>query len=150
MRKPSFNVLEPSEKDKALYEHYKKSGFFKKTDIILLSVVAAIVIILCVFCFTGGNGNYAEVYFNGSLLATYQLNTDTVDTIKIDDTEIEITVKDGKIAVTKNDCHNQSCVKTGFIGKVGERIVCAPHKLTIVVRGDSKDGYDAVTGGGGA
>ena len=48
-----------------------------------------------------------------------------------------VTVKDGKIAVTEADCPDQYCVQRGFCAG-GTPIVCLPHNLVIEFLGDQE------------
>ena len=50
-----------------------------------------------------------------------------------------IEIKDGYIYIKEANCSNQVCVNTGKISKVNEMIVCIPHKLTIEIKGSSKE-----------
>ncbi|EUJ33912.1 hypothetical protein MFLO_01790 [Listeria floridensis FSL S10-1187] len=45
-----------------------------------------------------------------------------------------IEIKDEKIRISKANCGDQVCVRTGAIGKRGETIVCLPHKVVIEVK----------------
>lgn len=44
-----------------------------------------------------------------------------------------IEVRDGKIRIKAANCTDQVCVRTGFIQKQGETIVCLPHKVIIEI-----------------
>jgi hypothetical protein len=39
-----------------------------------------------------------------------------------------ITVRDGKIAITESDCHNQICVNMGFVSGIIP-IICVPNPI---------------------
>ncbi len=45
----------------------------------------------------------------------------------------EIEISGGKVRVVNADCKGQDCVNKGEISRVGEAIVCLPHKLTITI-----------------
>lgn len=45
-----------------------------------------------------------------------------------------IEVRDGKIRIKAANCNDQVCVRTGYIQKPGETIVCLPHKLIIEIQ----------------
>lgn len=47
-----------------------------------------------------------------------------------------VTIKDGSVQITEADCSDDLCIKQGKISKVGESIVCLPHKLIIEIKGD--------------
>ena len=46
-----------------------------------------------------------------------------------------LVIKDGKAYVTESSCKDHICEDTGKISKVGETIICLPHKLVIEVKG---------------
>lgn len=85
----------------------------------------------------------ALINVNGETLYRIDLNKD--DTFSLD-TEFGynmVTVKDGKIMVSKADCPDQICVNHAPISKKGEVIICLPHKLEITII-ESEESIDAV------
>ena len=48
-------------------------------------------------------------------------------------------IKMGKVRVIKSTCQNKICIKTGWISKVGESIVCVPNKIIIKIIGNKKN-----------
>ncbi|AQY52418.1 hypothetical protein UE46_01690 [Listeria weihenstephanensis] len=55
--------------------------------------------------------------------------------IKADDGDYnDIEVKDEKIRISAANCNDQVCVRVGSISKLGETIVCLPHKVVIEVQ----------------
>jgi Protein of unknown function (DUF1312). len=54
-----------------------------------------------------------------------------------------IEVSTGRIRVKDADCPDKICVRTGWIDKPGEVIVCLPHKLVIQIIGQPA-GVDSV------
>lgn len=46
---------------------------------------------------------------------------------------VEVTIKEGEIAITHNDCPQQICMKMGPISKPGQTIVCVPKKILIYI-----------------
>ena len=40
------------------------------------------------------------------------------------------------------NCNDALCVKQGNISKVGQTIICLPHKLIIEIKGDELDSKD--------
>ena len=53
-------------------------------------------------------------------------------------------VSNGKVSVKKTLCRHKICKLRGEIGSKGEKIVCAPQKVVIKVKGESI--IDAITG----
>lgn len=126
----------------SLFEHFRASKMFGKADIIFAAVLLAAAVVAMVFAFGAKPpGNIAEVYIEGKLAAAYSL--DQQKTVSFD-VGIELHIDNGKAAVTKSDCPDHLCEYFGYISKAGERIVCAPNKFVVVIKGDPE--YDAVTG----
>ena len=44
-----------------------------------------------------------------------------------------ILIKDKKISITHANCHDSLCVDQGSKSKVGDSIVCLPHKVVVSV-----------------
>ncbi|MHC6179482.1 NusG domain II-containing protein [Clostridium sp. JNZ X4-2] len=55
-----------------------------------------------------------------------------------------VEVEKGKIRIADADCPDKICVKTGWISKPGENIVCLPHKLIINIQGNNSK-YDELS-----
>ncbi len=54
-----------------------------------------------------------------------------------------VTIAGGRCAITQADCPDQVCVKTGWISRGGQSIVCVPNRIVITVSGGAA--VDAVT-----
>ncbi|EUJ45992.1 NusG domain II-containing protein [Listeria riparia] len=49
----------------------------------------------------------------------------------------DIEVKDERIRISGANCNDQVCVRVGFIDKIGQTIVCLPHKVVIEVQSET-------------
>ena len=58
---------------------------------------------------------------------------------------LTVTVSSGRISVSHADCHDQICVNTPAISRVGQSIVCAPAGVVVRMVGEGEDA-DAVSG----
>ena len=85
----------------------------------------------------------AEVWSEGRLLYTLELNADQRLTVTGGWGSNEITVRDGKIAVTHADCPDGYCMDRGWCSS-GAEIVCLPNRL--VIRFVGKQPIDGVSG----
>lgn len=52
-----------------------------------------------------------------------------------------ITIEDGSVRVSEADCANQDCVRQGAIDRMGQQIICLPHKLWVEIA-ETRDGSD--------
>lgn len=127
---------------KSLTEYYRESKPFSIVDVIIIAIVVIAIILCCVVMIPSSNGEVAVIYHEGKIIGRYSLNNDI--TVNLLDNKMTFTIKDGKAGVSYSDCKNLICVRTGEISKSGERIVCAPNKVTIVIEGKEKA---IITGG---
>ncbi|MPM32728.1 hypothetical protein SDC9_79293 [bioreactor metagenome] len=118
----------------------------KKLDIV-------IIILLFILSFTPNiifsktiyNSNklvYASIKVDGKLYDNISLSTNKGEkklNIKSSSGNNSILIRDNTIKVISADCKDDLCVKQGEISKVGESIICLPHKLIIEIKGDEKD-----------
>lgn len=118
----------------------------KKLDIV-------IIILLFILSFTPNiifsktiyNSNklvYASIKVDGKLYDTIPLSTNKGEkklNIKNSGGNNSILIRNNTIKVISADCKDDLCVKQGEISKVGESIICLPHKLIIEIKGDEKD-----------
>ena len=51
-------------------------------------------------------------------------------------------IKNNSIQMKSANCNDALCVKQGNISKVGQTIICLPHKLIIEIKGDELDSKD--------
>ena len=112
---------------------------FRKGDLLAIALVIAIAIcvLLCFLPRTDVPPGYAQIYLNGELVKTVSLQE--VQTFAITDRYTnQITVADGKIAITASDCPGQDCVHSGSIHNPSRVLVCLPNGLEIrIVAADS-------------
>ena len=101
-----------------------------KTWVILLSALLAVCLGLSLWLLRPQQAGYAQVWSNGKLIHTLDLQVDRVVEVKNDSGSNRIEVRDGKIAVTEADCPDHHCINRGFCSG-GVQIVCLPNKLVI-------------------
>ena len=106
--------------------------------VILLFCLAALCAGLSLFFMAGtGPASLAEVTSRGQLVRTVDLGLDQEFTVTDEAGFNVITVRDGKIAVTRSDCPDSYCVQRGFCDS-GTQIVCLPHGLVVTFVGESE------------
>ena len=119
---------------------------FKKMDLVIIICLIGISFLPHLIFAININKNYdsihaivkvdGKVYKEISLSSLKEDDTFTVETSKGNNT---ISVKDKSISITHADCHDSLCVKQGSKSKVGDTIVCLPHKLIIEIKGKEED-----------
>ena len=56
-----------------------------------------------------------------------------------------IVIENGFVNIIEANCKNQICVNDGKISKVGEILVCLPHKLTVEIKGKKSSVIDVIS-----
>ena len=119
----------------------------KKTDIILavIAIVAAAGIWL--FYSAGAEkGLTAVVTVDGELRGEMPVDQNDSITIETEWGYNIVHTENGQAFVTEADCRDQICVDHKKIEKVGETIVCLPHKMVVEIVGDGEAVADTVVG----
>lgn len=119
---------------------------WKKGDFLALFFVLALAVgLLLWFTLSAGNRSAATVqaYQNGQLLWEKPLNVDGTYEI-IGDYQNQVTVRDGKVAITSSTCPGEDCVHQGFCSTPGRSIVCLPNRVELRLTGFGE--YDIVVG----
>lgn len=119
---------------------------FADIFVLLIPIVAAI-ILLNVFVFAKPNSdkNQAQIIVDGKIVRAIDLSGAKNEVIELDlECGNIVEIKDEKIGVRSADCKDKTCVKTGYISRAGEIVVCVPSRLIIKIVGESS--ADAITG----
>ena len=111
-----------------------------KHDIFIGSFLLVLVISLVISLATLRISKDTSVYvkYDGQIVHTMDLNKDEVFTLSKDDYkdlhgDFEITVKDGKVSITKNTCPQDFCKHLGAISFKGQALVCAPNSVVVEI-----------------
>lgn len=84
----------------------------------------------------------AVIEINKKVYGSYELKKVQDDVIKLelpDGEQSIVEFKDGKVRIQEADCPDKVCVRTGWISKPGEMIVCLPYRIIIKISGDKQD-----------
>ncbi len=127
--------------DKSLINHYRNAKPFRLVDVICITILIIVLILSCIFLIPTKTGNYVVIYQSGELIYRYPLNKDAE--IPLLEGKMKLIIKDNSARISYSNCYNQICLKRGSISKAGERIICTPNKVTILIEG----GDYIVTGG---
>ncbi len=110
----------------------------KKTDIILAVVALVTAAGIWLFYSAGADtGVGVEVTVDGESQAFLRLDKNDEVRIETEAGYNVVRVEDGVVFVTEADCRDQICVDHKHIDKVGENIVCLPHKMVVEITADS-------------
>ena len=92
---------------------------------------------------TGDASRYAEVYSDGELVLTLDLQVDGTYRIGTADQWNVLTVENGRVSVSEASCSSQDCVRH-LPSDRGAPIVCLPNRM--VIKFADEAGYDALIG----
>ncbi len=109
----------------------------KKGDRLIIIIVAAVAIIALVITMmtvSDANNKVASITVDQNPYITLPLNKDTTVTIATKYGSNTIEIKDGSVKVISADCPDKICVQTKAAQKVGDIIVCLPHRLIITIQ----------------
>ena len=117
-----------------------------KNDILLVAALLLVALAAWgLLRLTRARGAEAVVTVDGAAVAALPLSEDAVLTVgEGQGFSNVIEVSGGRVRVRDADCPDRLCVRTGWVSRDGESIVCLPHKLVVTVRG-GEAGPDAVS-----
>ena len=118
----------------------------RRNDLIFIAILVVTVAVLGAgMYFLRGGGDTVTVTVDGALYGTYPLAVDTVVEIATDGGYNRLVVQDGVAYMDTADCPDGICAAHRPISRMGESIVCLPHKVVVtVVTADSGDAPDIV------
>lgn len=115
-----------------------------KNDIKLVFFLCFVCIIFIFFFeFFSKKGKSALVYYDGNLIKTIDLSSNSNYVVEGFNGSVFIDVKDGMIRVNSENSPYHLCSKQGYIGESYDSIVCLPNKIVINISSDLEE-YDAV------
>lgn len=117
-----------------------------------------LIVVLLILVALGGAGyvlindmnqtdRYVVITHNQEELYRIKINDQYDEVIKYEagDELNEIHIKDGRIWIEYATCNNQVCVRSAAIERVGQSIVCLPHKLIVEIKGQGKSSVDIIS-----
>ena len=118
-------------------------GKLKTGDFIIVLTVIAVSVFLFILPFFAGEKLVAEISLDGELHSYIELSTlSEKKTVEVGGCEI-LVEKDGVTFITSS-CPDKLCVNRGKMKKAGDTMACVPERVTVVLKGGEKDGFDAV------
>lgn len=118
-----------------------------------IRIIAAIfILVVASFIYTTMRGmdsstRHVVITQNQEVLYNIKIDDTYADVLHIDDGDKhnEIRFKNGEVWIESANCQNQVCVFERPISKVGEVIVCLPHKLIVEIKGSTKQSVDIIS-----
>lgn len=116
---------------------------YRKDLFLILGILIGAGLLAGAFALAKKPGAYVRIEQNGKLLAVYSLAEDRREVFPSESGETEKTedeeagnvlvIENGSVHMESASCPDKLCVKQGTKSKVGETIVCLPHKLVVTV-----------------
>jgi hypothetical protein len=117
--------------------------FFALKDLVIIAVVL-LVALVSALCMHKTGGTYAELVADNRVIERIDLSQNRE--LTPNGYDVVLSVKDGKIAFVSSDCPDKICVRTGYIGLVGQSAVCLPNRLTLRIVTAEDDEIDTYVG----
>lgn len=89
-------------------------------------------------------GQTVIIEVNGEKYNELSLSINKIITIHNGKHTNVVQILNGKVRMKESDCPDQICVKTGWIEKEGQQIVCLPNKVVVRVTGKKGEVDDVV------
>lgn len=88
-----------------------------------------------------------QIWQDKALVGTYPLDASQPVTLPLDSTygHNVLVIENGAVRMTKSDCPDQVCVRTGAIDKPGQTIVCLPNRVVIEISGSKESPIDDIS-----
>ena len=121
----------------------------KKMDIVIIAVLLILSFTPHLIFFKtsqkSSKNNYAIIQVDGKIHKKIDLsnvkNNEKVN-LNLPNGKNTLLIKNNSIQMKSANCNDALCVKQGNISKVGQTIICLPHKLIIEIKGDELDSKD--------
>ena len=121
----------------------------KIRDIIVILLILFLSLFMAFFAKklkSNEDGSYLRIELNGKEYGRYPLNKDKTFKIKIDEDEYNVVeIKNKEVRMKEANCRDLLCTHMPSIKKVGETIVCLPHRLILeIISSDDKKNDDEI------
>ena len=93
---------------------------------------------------TRQRGSQIIVWADGTQWGIYQLNQEQEIEIKTENGRNILRIQDGKAKMTEADCPDGLCIRQREIDKIGESIICLPHRIVVEVIGDAQEDQNSL------
>ena len=103
-------------------------------DVLIISFVIVLSIVLVISFLSTDRGVKAIVTVDGKTIGSYFLSDNLTKEIKTDYGCNTVVISNKECFVVDANCRDGICVNRGKISKIGESIVCLPHKMIVEIK----------------
>ena len=121
----------------------------KKMDIVIIAVLLILSFTPHLIFFKtsqkSSKNNYAIIKVDGKIhkkIGLSNVKKSEKVNLNLPNGKNTLLIKNNSIQMKSANCNDALCVKQGNISKVGQTIICLPHKLIIEIKGDELDSKD--------
>lgn len=106
----------------------------KKADGIIIAAVLFVAVFFFAMTWGRGNGQTVVLYDDKTEIGRYPLMYERTIRVELEDGYNIVVISDGTASVSEADCANQDCVHTPVASRIGDTVVCLPHRFYIVIK----------------
>ena len=117
-----------------------------KGDILTAGILVALSVFFIAESSLRPAGAEAGIFIDNQPVATIDLSVDNNYEFKGKTGIVKVSVKDGRLRIMEADCPLHLCMKTGYISRSGEIVVCLPNRFLAVIKGGTRNSVQGVTG----
>ncbi|SDB16840.1 hypothetical protein SAMN02910263_00782 [Butyrivibrio sp. INlla16] len=112
-----------------------------KSYALLVGVVLLALLIMLINRVNSRNGELVVVSVDGEVVKELAIDVDDeFEVTGFDGGKNKVVVMDGVCYVNEADCPDKLCIKQGKISKIGESIICLPHRVVVTIKGSEEKG----------
>lgn len=109
----------------------------KNTIILACGIIVVSLLLLMVSKFGVKRGSSVVITINGEEYDSFSLYEDNRCELEgFSGGHNTLVISGGYAYIESADCPDKLCMQQGRINKVGEQIVCLPHRIVITIQGD--------------
>lgn len=122
--------------------------FFRRSDIAVVTALLLIALTLWGLRFFApqGEDKKIEILCDGVPIKTIALPAEDSLIALGESGQIKLEIKDNQIRFVEADCPDKTCVRSGFIDKAGQSLLCLPNRIVVRIVGESEIGVDGIVG----
>ncbi|ONI45824.1 hypothetical protein AN641_03245 [Candidatus Epulonipiscioides gigas] len=106
----------------------------KKIELIIIGLILLFSIIPSLLFGNNSSKKIIEVKVGKNVIKTFDINESIIYTIEVDDMKNTIQIENGSIKVIDANCNDKLCVHQKEAKKIGDTIICLPHKMQINIK----------------
>lgn len=103
-------------------------------DLLIFSIVFVFSIVFMFLFLSSDSGEKVVISVEQQVIGEYSLGFDITEEIKTKHGSNTLVISNGECFVVAADCRDGICINRGKISKIGESIVCLPHKLIVEIK----------------